>query len=171
MNKRIKYISVLSVAVLAAACFQFGSSSPQSAHGLTLQVDGRDFVVWRKNYGIIPGQFARITVGDLSATHSRGPLTFRCMVFDQNGVLVFQTQGREIPPRGFRFADINFGDLGGVVGEPGTDRKQVMVEVVVNGPRGSKFSDVIGSLELVDSDGKTAAHATLAQYAINGNSP
>jgi len=24
---------------------------------------------------------------------------------------------------------------------------------------------------LVDSDGRTAAHATLAQFAINGNSP
>jgi hypothetical protein len=171
MNKRIKY-SVLTWVVLAAACFQFGSSSPQSANGLTLQgnTDGRDFLVWQKNLGLTPGQFARITVADLADTRSRGPITFRCMAFDQNGVLVFQTAQREMPPRGFRFVDVNFGDLGPIVGDPATDRKQVMIQVVVNGPRGSNSSDVLGSLELVNSDGTTAAHATLAQFAINGNS-
>jgi hypothetical protein len=172
MGKRITYLSVLAL-VLAAICIGFGSSSPQPAHGLTLaqgNVDGRDFLIWQRNLGIVPGQMVRIT--GASEGGGRRTLTFQCMVFDQNGALVFQTATRQVPLRGFLREDITFGDLGLVAGDPLTERKQVMMEVRVQLPRGAKSADFIGSLELVDPDGKTTAGPTLlTQVALNGNSP
>jgi len=170
MKKRIKYISLLAV-VLVATCLGFGSPSlrPVSALTLVQGTDGRDFLIWQRNLGIVPGQMLRIT-GASEDGSGRGQQTFQCLVFDQNGALVFQTAPRPLPLRGFLQEDVNFGDLGLVVGDSATGRKQVMVEVRVQRPRGANSSGFTGSLELVDSDGKTAAHATLAQFAINGNS-
>jgi|SRR5687768_2336733 len=172
MKKRIAYLSVLAV-VLAATYFGFGSSSPQPAHGLTLAqgaVDTGDFLVWKRNLGIIPGQMLRIT-GATEDGSGRGQQTFQCLVFDQNGDLVFQTALRPVPSRGFLQEDVTFGNLALVVGDSATGRKQVALEVRITRPRHASAPHFIGSLELVDSDGRTAAHATLAQFAINGNSP
>jgi hypothetical protein len=112
----------------------------------------------------------RIT-GSIEDGSGRGQQTFQCLVFDQNGDLVFQIAPRAVPPRGFLQEDVTFGDLALVAGDSATGRKQVMVEVRVQRSRDAKSSAFNGSLELVDSDGKTAARATLAQFAINGNSP
>ena len=173
MKKRIAYLSVLAV-VLAATYFGFGSSSPQPAHGLTLaqsDVDGRDFLIWQRNLGVVPGQMLRIA-GAIEDGSGRGQQTFQCLVFDQNGDLVFQTARRPVPSRGFLQEDVTFGNLALVVGDSATGRKQVMIEVRVERSRNAKSSAFNGSLELVNSDGTTAAHKTLlGQFAINGNSP
>jgi hypothetical protein len=168
MKKRITHLSVLAL-VLAATCLGFGSSSPTP--GLTLaqgDVDGRDFLIWQRNLGLVPGQMVRIT--GANEVGSSRTLTFQCMVFDQNGALVFQTATRQVPLRGFLHEDIKFGDLGLVAGDPLTERKQVMMEVRVQLSRGAKSTGFIGSLELVNPDGTTTAAKTLlTQYAINGN--
>ena len=167
MKKRIAYVSVLAV-VLAAICFGFGSPSMQPVIALPLLQDGRDFLVWQRNIGVVPGQMLRLT-GALEDGSGRGQQTFQCLVFAQNGDLVFQTAPRPVPPRGFLQEDVTFGDLALVVGDSATGRKQVMVEIRVQPSRNARSSDFNGSLELVDSDGKTAVRTTLAQFAINGN--
>ena len=173
MKKRITFISMLA-SVVVAACLGFGGSSPRPAHGLPLlpgEVDGRDFLLWQRHMGVVPGQMLRLTGANEDGS-GRGQQTFQSLVFDQNGALVFQTAPRPLPPRGFLQEDITYGDLALVVGDSATGRKQVMVVVRVERLRGAKLSDFNGSLELVDSDGTTAAHKTLlTQSAINGNSP
>ncbi len=169
MKKRIAYVSVLAV-VLAAICFGFGRPSMQPVLALPL-LQGRDFLIWQRHLGVVPGQVLRIT-GSIENGSSRGQQTFQCLVFDQNGDVAFQTDPRPVPLRGFFQEDVTFSDLALVAGDSTTGRKQVMVEVRVQRSRNGKSSDFIGSLELVDSDGKTAAHKTLlTQFAINGNSP
>ena len=167
MKKRIKYVSLLVVVVVAATCFGFESSSPRPARALALQTDGRDFLVWQKNFGIVPGQMIRISVANPAETRTLAPLTFHCMVFDQNGILVFQTEG-DVPPRGFGFEDILFGDLGALAAEPGTGRKQLSLQVVLRVPRGPKSPNIAGSLEIIDGDtGKTTAHITFPDVVIS----
>jgi hypothetical protein len=171
MKKRIVYVSLLAV-VLASTCLGFGSPAihPVNALPLLQGTDGRDFLVWQRHFGVVPGQMLRIT-GALADVSGRGQQTLQCMVFDQNGDLVFQTTPQPLPPRGFLQEDVTFGNLALVAGDSVTGRKQVMVEVRVQRSRNAKFSNFIGSLELVDSDGKTAAHKTLlTQVAINGTS-
>ena len=169
MKKRIAYLSALAV-VLAATYFGFGSPSMQAVNALPLLQDGRDFLVWQRHFGVVPGQMLRIT-GAIEDGSGRGQQTFQCLVFDQNGDLVFQTAPRLVPPRGFLQEDVTFGNLALVVGDSATGRKQVMIEVRVQRSRNAKSSAFNGSLELVNSDGTTAAHKTLlTQSAINGNS-
>jgi hypothetical protein len=165
MKKRIKYMSVLAVVVLIATCFEFGSPSLQPARARALQdgdVDGADFLIWHRTLGTVPGQVVRITVANPADTRSPGPVTFQCMVFDPNGVLVFQTERREVPPRGFRYEDIVFGDLGAIVGEPGTGRKQVLIQGLIQVPRGTKPSDISITGEVLDQQtGRTSSYWTL----------
>ena len=166
MKKRIKYVSTLIVVAVVTTCFGFDSSSPQPVRALALQTDGRDFLVWQRNLGIVPGQMIRISVANPAETRTLASLTFHCIVFDQNGIL-FQAEG-DVPPQGFRFEDILYGDLGALAAEPGTGRKQMRLQVGLRVPRGPGSPNVAGSLEIIDGDtGKTAAHITFPDAVIS----
>lgn len=167
MKKRIKYVSTLIVVAVVTTCFGFESSSPQPVRALALQTDGRDFLVWQRNLGIVPGQMIRISVANPAETPTLASLTFHCMVFDQNGILVFQTEG-DVAPREFRYEDILYGDLGALAAEPGPGRKQMRLQVVLRVPRSPRSPNIAGSLEIIDGDtGKTAAHITFPDAVIS----
>jgi len=171
MKKRIKYASVLAAVVLIATCLYFGSPSLQRARALAQQDGGSagaDRLVWERTLGSVPGQMLRVTVANPGETREPPPLFFLCKVLDQNGVVVFQSARREVPARHFRYEDINFEDLGGVVGEPGTGRRQVMIQVSIQAARGGRTSNVESSLEVINTDtGATAFPIYLEDVQIS----
>jgi hypothetical protein len=172
MNNRItrrRYVIGLAVVALAAASFQLGGRpEPAKARALT-GGSSSDLSAWRSNFGTVSGQTARVTVANLATTSVPGLVIFRCMFFDQNGTLVAESQGTEVPAGQFRGADFLYGGFG-MDGEPGTGRKQVMMEVVIQSVRGTESPESLVTVEVLDQNGKTATLPTLAQFAINGNS-
>jgi hypothetical protein len=156
---RIRQFFALMLVAMGIICFQFGSSTPQPARAQDGSSDGADFLVWQRTLGIVPGQMLRVTVANPGETREPPPIFFLCKVFDQNGALVFQSDQREVPSRHFRYEDINFEDLSGVVGEPGTGRRQVIIQLLIRTARGARSSNVNSSLETINKDtGATASH-------------
>jgi hypothetical protein len=159
MKKRIAYLSVLVMFGLIGTCLQIGSRQP--AHARATQ---QGYGHWEVNIGFVPGQKARITVANLSGGRTANPLGFQCSVFDENGVLVFETPRLEVPPSGFRHQDIEWEDLP-VAGEPVTLRKNVLVQGIVTGfqSNGSGSPNVLNSIEIIDlATGKT----TVSSYSF-----
>src|SRR5688572_902182 len=138
METRLKHFLMLIAVVLVATCFDFGSPSLQPARALAQpdgDTDGADFLAWQRTLGIVPGQKMRVAVANPGETREPPPLFFLCKVINQNGVVVVQTTEREVPASGFRYEDIEFEELDSVVGDPGTGRRQVMVQVVIRAAR------------------------------------
>lgn len=159
MKRRVTLMIVPAMLILLGTCFQFGSPQSNQARATLPVVDGRDFLIWQRTIGIAASQMVRVTVANLTTGRNAGPLSFQCTVFDQNGARVFQTTLKEVPPQGFRYEDIVFGDLGAVSGDPVTLRKQLGVQVILNSftdPITANAAKAIGSLEIIDTTtGKT----------------
>lgn len=126
---RNKYNAVLIILALAAACIQFSNSWLQPASAQL--ADGSVRFVHYSITGWVPGQTARITVVNPGGHESRS-IAFRALFFDQNGTLVFESARTEVPAAGFGQLDASYGDLG-MDSEAETGRKQVRIEVVIEG--------------------------------------
>lgn len=160
MKKRMACVIIVATVVLLGTCFEFGNPFPQPTRALSQgdgDVDAADFLAWQRNIGIIPTQMLRITVANRSTGRNVQPLSFQVAIFDQNGVRVFQTDRREVPPQGFRYEDILFGDLGAIEPEPMTRRLQGALDILITVP--DRKYDVGLSLEVVDIEtGKTTVY-------------
>ena len=159
----------LAMVLLAVACFQLGNTPEPVRARAFAQIDGSDLSVWRSNFGTVSGQTARVTVANLATKSVPSLVIFRCMFLDQNGTLVGESQRTEVPSGQFRGADFLHGGFG-MDGEPGSGRKQVMMQVVIQSVRGTNAPPSLVTVEVLDHDGKTASLPKLAQFAINGNS-
>ena len=165
---RQRYLIGLTVVALAAACFQVGTVWLQPAKALA-RIGASDLSVWRSNFGVTPGETARITVTNLAVTRGLGPINFRCMFLDQDGTLILESDRTGVAAGQFRGRDFPYGGLG-VDGEPVTGRKQLRMEVVIEGPRGTSASETLVTVEVLGPEGHTAFETHITQYAINGNS-
>jgi len=158
-RKKRNYIIGLTIAVLAAALFQFTSNWMEPAKA----ADGSVKFVGNSIGGIIPGQFVRITVANLGT--SRSPIAFQSKFFDQNGTLVFESALSAVPAGGFGVNDVLFGGLG-MDSEVGTGRKQFCVKIAIEG-RSVSPSDVSVNAEIVDENtGVTHTHPDVYLFDI-----
>lgn len=139
----------LGVVLVAATCFQLVAKPGPVKARVSTQTSGAGLSVWRTNFGIAPGQAARITVAHLAQPRSMQPLYYQARVFDQNGALLFQSDRRKVPPGEFRYENIFHRDLN-VDGEPETGRVQMSMAIFVFLPHGRKSSDVLITGEVLD---------------------
>ena len=114
-------------------------------------------------WGMVPGQRTRITAFNQNqpdgSTVGTDPLIWRVSALDADGHQVFQSPEIDTPAGGFRFIDVETGDLP-VASESPTGRKQVLWKVVVFA-RGAGFDPFLVSAELIDSTGKTMVGHTI----------
>ena len=114
-------------------------------------------------WGMVPGQRTRITAFNQDQQDDSrvgtDPLIWRVSALDAEGNQVFQSPEIVTPAGGFRYIDVETGDLP-VASESPTGRKQVLWKVVLF-VRGGGFDPFPVSAELIDSSGQTMVGHTI----------
>lgn len=149
---RIKQLAALA---LIALCFTQLPARGQSG--------GEKIELENFGWGMVPGQRTRITAFNQNQEDGSrvgtDPLIWRVSALDADGNQVFQSPEIVTPAGGFRFIDVETGDLP-VVSESPTGRKQVLwkVSLLVRDTGSNPFSL---SAELIDNTGKTMLGHTI----------
>lgn len=149
---RHKYSIVLAAIALTTVAFWFVSSGFQPASARL--ADGSVRFVSNSVFGMIPGEAARVCIG---TTNPRGPeLDWLVRFSDEQGTVLFQLADQRSPAGQWRCANIDR-TMFAVVGDAGTGRAQVAMEVVVNAPPGTKSPEIFGTAEIIAATGATQA--------------
>jgi hypothetical protein len=163
MKKRIMHLSgivALAFVALAAALWGQGNFSLPLSKALAQgDTDGVDFVVWQKITGVTATQVIRISVAKGNSREEQ-PIELRCVVSDQAGVVVFTPTHLMVGD--FDSIDISYADLN-IIAEPGTGRKQVMLQVIES-RRGRRSSSIVGAMEIINQDGTTAVYDRFGDF-------
>ena len=161
---RSRRILVIAVAGLAIALVQLGNSrlgSPDASARERTAVFTATQV-----FGLVPGQSARFCVGTLSPRGAE--LAWSIPISDESGLVLVRLPETRSPGGEWRCIDVPRSSIP-VSGEPTTGRVQVAARHIVNAPTGTQASQIIGSLEIVNADGKTGPIADVL-YSAAGNS-
>ncbi len=161
LNKRVR---LLSVVALTVALFQFtGWLQSPAAHAQ----DPRPALFTASQvFGLAGEQTARFCVGTVT---SRGPaLDWSIRISDERGNLLLQLPETHSPAGEWRCVDAPRTSIN-LPGDPGTGRVQVAARHLVKAPRGTKPSDIVGSFEIVNGDGKAGAVAAIFYAALHDN--
>ena len=148
---RIKFsrrVVVLATVALSIAFVQLGNSRLESPSASSRE---RTFTA-AQVFGLVPGQRARFCVGTLSP--SGADLDWSIQISDEQGVLLLQLPETHSPAGEWRCIDAPRSSIP-VAGEPTTGRVQVAARHMVNAPAGTQPAQIIGSTEILDSDGRT----------------
>lgn len=165
MNRRLnKSVRLLSVVALTFTLFQFSgwlqlpaarAQDPRPALFTASQV-----------FGLVGEQTARFCVGTVTP---RGPaLDWSIRISDERGNLLVQLAETHSPAGEWRCVDAPRTSIN-LAGEPGTGRVQVAARHLVKAPVGTKPSDIVGSFEIVNGDGKAGAVAGVLYAAFHNN--
>lgn len=145
---RSRRVVVLAVAALAIAFVQLGNSRLESS-----DASARETIFTAANvFGLVPEQRARFCVGTLSPRGAR--LDWSISISDEQGTVLIQLPETHSPASEWRCIDVPRSSIP-VAGEPTTGRVQVAARHMVRAPAGTQPSQIIGSFEIVDSDGGT----------------
>jgi hypothetical protein len=165
MKTRNRITKLITITMVVAAMAVIGSSWAAGRAGAAGRSDVNDMYIFQSPVGIIPGEGLRISVG--SAANSSTTGWFRYSTTNPGGVPLYESEWIEVPQGGFDFSDVSRRDLN-TEGEPGTRRVQMMVRVEIEAPSGSKPSDVIVSVEIIEeATGRTSGLREMILMGIN----
>jgi hypothetical protein len=163
MNRivRTRRVIVLAMAALAIAFVQPGNNRVE-AIGASAQE--RTFTA-AQVFGLVPGDRARFCVGTLSPRGAE--LRWNISISDERGALLLQLPETHSPTGEWRCVDVPRTSIP-IAGEQTTGRVQVAARHIVKAPPGTQPSQIIGSLEIVNADGKTGPIIDVL-YSAAGN--
>lgn len=152
-NRVTRPLCIVALATIAFAAI----SSQQGSVSVPLQKvlaqngdqDAADFIIWQETIVITANQIVRVAVGN----NSRLPISYLVDVSIDQGTVLIRTPAQLVQPGQFSYRDVDYGDLN-MTPEPGTGRKQVLLRVVESRSR-QRSSDIVGAVEIVNSDGTT----------------
>jgi hypothetical protein len=150
---RVGWVIGFAIAALLVLSFQQVNTSLQVANAFA--EDGRDFLIWQRTVGPTATQTVRISVANLKPSNGY-PVSWRCVLFDQEGFVVFTSPTQLVQVGHFNFVDISYSDVN-VAPEAGSGRKQVMLQVIEIRERRNS-SDISGAVEIINEDGTTASY-------------
>lgn len=164
-NKRYSYILITAL-LIASAWFQSKSSWVQPTNAQNL--DGSVIFLSDSIAGMVPGQSLRLTVALMS--DRSGPILsgYQCLVFDRNGVLVFESERSEVPAGGFGQLDVPYGELG-MDTEAGTGKKQFLIKVITQASSNFSSSPLINGEILNEQSGATESQIHLSTRGLEGS--
>ena len=156
MKTRNTIKKLIAITMAVAAIGFIGSSLAAGRAGAAGLSDPDMYIKFASRpVGIIPGQSLRISVGN-NAEPLGSPIVWTYEVRNTGGVPLYESERIQVPPEEFRFSDVTREDLN-TEGEPETGRVQMMVRVEIKAPSGSKPSDVIVSVEIIEeATGRTS---------------
>ena len=165
MKKRITRLGcilVFAVVALAATCWRQGNVSLPLHKALAQDdFDDADFVIWQKTIGVTATQRIRITVAKWNPSEEH-PIIYRWVFSNETGFTVFQSPTQSLMVGDFNSDDVSYNDLN-VIAEPGTGRKQVLLQVIES-RRGRRSSSIVGAMEIINEDGTTAAYDRFGDF-------